>query len=441
MAMRHSLASTLLSLSLYLLLVTVTPSAAVVTTRTIDDTNGDSVTGAVPVYNPADQFSLNSNCPGCVYHPDPGGAFDQTWHDTAQLNGAGAMTVSFAFTGTSVSLFCTLVTKQLTSTPVGSTYLALSIDGVSHGTYTHVPASTGDTAGFAYKQKVFEVDGLANIAHNVVLSTNNPQGSYMLFDYASYTFDDGVTPQPPPPPSRTTTTVTNVLVSTSTGTGTTQTTTSTTTASDTRTIGTTGTNNSGTTSPSPGHSSSSSSSSLSSSPPTSSLADSGSVAVTGPSSKKSVNVAAIAAASVGGVLCILLAILIVVLCRRRQRQRHPDSTMQQAQAHPLALALPIHTDYPTDYPAQVRVGHGVDAEPALVPELHYGRAGRRRPREGRPAAKSFRPRCRCEWLASAIGTSGVHCDVRYGLVVDCRLWLWTRAWWWWWITVRQRTWA
>jgi hypothetical protein len=43
---------------------------------TIDDQNGDSVTGAVPSYSPGNKWQQGSQCPGCFAQPDPQQTFD-----------------------------------------------------------------------------------------------------------------------------------------------------------------------------------------------------------------------------------------------------------------------------------------------------------------------------------------------------------------------------
>ncbi|KAJ7464457.1 hypothetical protein FB451DRAFT_1138868 [Mycena latifolia] len=174
----------------YALLTLVTLSAGTVSERTIDDASGDSVSGLLPVYTPVNGFSSNTDCSTCVIHPDPANAFGGTWHDGSQLPGGPAVSVSLSFTGTAISLFCILVnTANLADITISD--FSFILDGASRGTFTHVPDNTSD---FIYNAKVFSVDGLDRTNHTVVLTTDNPAGSLALFDYASYTFDDGISP-------------------------------------------------------------------------------------------------------------------------------------------------------------------------------------------------------------------------------------------------------
>ncbi|KAF7356206.1 hypothetical protein MVEN_00952000 [Mycena venus] len=88
-----------------------------------------------------------------------------------------------------------------------SSDFAFTLDGVPQEPFTHRPDNTSD---FIYQQSVFNVSGLDRGEHTVVMSTNNAAGSLMLFDYATYIFDDGVVPS-----LASTATVTSTITSTS----------------------------------------------------------------------------------------------------------------------------------------------------------------------------------------------------------------------------------
>ena len=75
--------------------------------RTIDDTYGDSVTGALPTYSDTDCWNQGP-CSTCFLKPDASKAHDGTWHDTSSntcsgMDAESAMqadhTVSFSFVG------------------------------------------------------------------------------------------------------------------------------------------------------------------------------------------------------------------------------------------------------------------------------------------------------------------------------------------------------
>jgi len=196
---------------LFIVLSRIAPSSGVVVTATIDDTKGDSNTGAQPVYSPVNSFSPNSDCTGCLVHADPAQAFDGTWHDSSQFNGGSAVSVTLSFTGTAIDVFCILA--NTVPGAVTTTDLSFTLDGSSYPPYSHTPDSTSDYIYGAGGQ-VFSADGLDQVAHQLVITTNNPSGSLFLFDYASYTFDDGTSP--PQPPDTTTSQVLDVVTTTST---------------------------------------------------------------------------------------------------------------------------------------------------------------------------------------------------------------------------------
>ncbi|KAJ7232170.1 hypothetical protein B0H12DRAFT_1223260 [Mycena haematopus] len=71
-----------------------------VSNRTIDDFYGDLVTGAVPSYEPSGVWhaAVNNNCTTSFVQPDPGQAFDSTWHDTTSQNSSDPYSVTLQFT-------------------------------------------------------------------------------------------------------------------------------------------------------------------------------------------------------------------------------------------------------------------------------------------------------------------------------------------------------
>ncbi|KAJ6480925.1 hypothetical protein C8R45DRAFT_872101 [Mycena sanguinolenta] len=173
--------SDLLVLS-FILLSRVTLSLGSVLPATIDDTNGDSLTGAQPVYTGS--FSANSDCDGCTVHPDPSQAHDGTWHDSSQFNGAAPVSVTLSFNGIGIDVYCIIanaIPGSLTTTDLGFT-----LDGSPQKSYSHNPDSTSD---YEYNVPVFSVSGLTQGAHQLVVATNNPDGSLFLFDYAEYSYE------------------------------------------------------------------------------------------------------------------------------------------------------------------------------------------------------------------------------------------------------------
>jgi hypothetical protein len=74
------------------------PAHAASTNRTIDDQNGDSVTGKLPVYSPSDAWQFGPDCPGCFVQPDPLRVRGGSWHDTTAHKDKPE-SLSLSFTG------------------------------------------------------------------------------------------------------------------------------------------------------------------------------------------------------------------------------------------------------------------------------------------------------------------------------------------------------
>ena len=77
---------------------------AVVKTVNVDDTKGDEMTGAIPIYTPSDgSWTEGQDCQVCFAKPDASLAFDSSWHDATHSEGViprpGQKSVSIAFTG------------------------------------------------------------------------------------------------------------------------------------------------------------------------------------------------------------------------------------------------------------------------------------------------------------------------------------------------------
>ncbi|KAF8186910.1 hypothetical protein K438DRAFT_1595870 [Mycena galopus ATCC 62051] len=148
--------------------------------RTIDDTNGDPITGFLPVYAPEAQWNVGQNCSGCLVQPDVGQLFDYTWHDTTQGASGVPSSVTLNFTGTAIYLF-SVVPNTI---PFATTLVNLNftLDGAPIGTYTHVP---DDSSNILYSVPVLSSQNLTNGAHTLVAETAG--NSVFLFDYAMYT--------------------------------------------------------------------------------------------------------------------------------------------------------------------------------------------------------------------------------------------------------------
>ncbi len=75
------------------------------TNRSIDDTNGDIITGFKPVYSPSTVgVWKNAECADCAVIPDKALAFDGTWTSATYNPSLEEMSVDLQFNGTAFLL-------------------------------------------------------------------------------------------------------------------------------------------------------------------------------------------------------------------------------------------------------------------------------------------------------------------------------------------------
>ncbi|KAJ7770924.1 hypothetical protein DFH07DRAFT_259786 [Mycena maculata] len=131
---------------------------AVLVNVTIDDTTGDSLTGAPVIYTPPDAWNSGpAGCHNCLVDPDVQELSGGTWHDsTFSVDGSSnvhpnvPLTASVSFNGSAVYVFCSLSNSAVA--PDGDSDMTFFIDGVVVGTFTR-RADGG--AGFDYGVPVF----------------------------------------------------------------------------------------------------------------------------------------------------------------------------------------------------------------------------------------------------------------------------------------------
>ncbi|KZT74172.1 hypothetical protein DAEQUDRAFT_292907 [Daedalea quercina L-15889] len=162
--------------------------------RIIDDTYGDSATGAVPTYS--DCWNAGPDCSTCTLQPDPSMMYNGTWHDTStgECNSANStmgvsQNVTFSFKGTSLTVYCVALTQAV----IGPWWNNLSfvLDGeTSYGTFHETPGGASSYS-FNYNVSVYSRTSLANTEHTFIMTAE--QGtlpSTLMFDYATYNFEE-----------------------------------------------------------------------------------------------------------------------------------------------------------------------------------------------------------------------------------------------------------
>ncbi|KAL0580485.1 hypothetical protein V5O48_001555 [Marasmius crinis-equi] len=195
-------------LSHYLYLVEGVPQMVFV-----DDEQGDSLTGAPVSFLPSEAgFSKGPSChgcseswcQGCSLQPDPSKAHGGTWSVSTHSKGdATAKYLTFDFVGTEVTVYCILPNLPSSSNIISQYWLDFRIDDIlppsSPAVYNHASDGSGT---YMYNASVFHQAGLTNEKHTMMVRMMPVPDidAVMLFDYATYVFDDG---KPAPPTTST----------------------------------------------------------------------------------------------------------------------------------------------------------------------------------------------------------------------------------------------
>ncbi|KIY70438.1 hypothetical protein CYLTODRAFT_347729 [Cylindrobasidium torrendii FP15055 ss-10] len=160
---------------------TITPANAI--NITIDDTYGDSETGAVPIYSPVNAWD-GADCMKCAIQPDASKAHDGSWYAATYNKGMESLNISFSFEGTALYVYFILANDEgvgITTT----TAVTFTLDGVPDGDFTHIPL---DAEGLQYNELVYARTGLNQEWHDFLISTSGfPGDDFVNFDYALYT--------------------------------------------------------------------------------------------------------------------------------------------------------------------------------------------------------------------------------------------------------------
>ncbi|KAE9394638.1 hypothetical protein BT96DRAFT_827383 [Gymnopus androsaceus JB14] len=137
--------------------------------RYIDDQYGDSVSGAIPTYEPSGGWANGSTCTGCAIRPDAKQAFLGSWHDsTYDASDKHPRTLD---TGISLDIYCIIPNDSDLS--IASTYdLTFSLDGKPlQQTFTH---SSDLSNLFIYNVSVLSLTDLAQVLHTFTIEVSSP---------------------------------------------------------------------------------------------------------------------------------------------------------------------------------------------------------------------------------------------------------------------------
>ncbi|EED84926.1 predicted protein [Postia placenta Mad-698-R] len=163
---------------------------AKLTNRTIDDENGDSVTGLQPVYAPASgAWNYGPTCSGCYVQPDVDDCFDHSWHDvTASPTDPEPRNITLTFNGTAIWVFGVVPNNVLYATTFVN--ISFELDGHTVGTFSHLPS---ESDAYQYNVTLYSNTSLEDAQHTLIITPRRDvNASYMAFDWAMYTYDSDI---------------------------------------------------------------------------------------------------------------------------------------------------------------------------------------------------------------------------------------------------------
>ncbi|KAM6500180.1 hypothetical protein JOM56_003194 [Amanita muscaria] len=174
-----------------LFLFTIPVCRGVLVNRTIDSNLGDPATGFVPIYQPPQNFWVPQLCSECFIRPNPLDAFDGTWNSATYIPGQENVNVTLRFTGVAVWVFFIVANNGTHGSGLTTyTHVNITLDGQNAGIFSRSPNPKKQDPN--YNVTIFSTSGLANTSHELVIGTNDYYNySYINFDWAIYTVDDG----------------------------------------------------------------------------------------------------------------------------------------------------------------------------------------------------------------------------------------------------------
>ncbi|KAJ6626894.1 hypothetical protein B0H10DRAFT_1941511 [Mycena sp. CBHHK59/15] len=156
---------------------------AVLVNVTIDDTKGDSLTGASVSYDPPDAWNSAASCnsPSCTAQPDPTRLVDETWHESQPRPLTSTQ-------GSAVYVYCALSRSSVS--PVGNSDMSFYIDGVLTGSFSQFAIGS---AGFDYSVPVYSNPSIPPGVHTLMIQNGHVDGykALLILDYIVYSYDDG----------------------------------------------------------------------------------------------------------------------------------------------------------------------------------------------------------------------------------------------------------
>ncbi|KAH9927482.1 uncharacterized protein BXZ73DRAFT_3132, partial [Epithele typhae] len=164
----------------------IAPAHAALLNVTIDDSLGDSHTGALIAYEPPTRWSAGRNCTDCSANLDHSKVLDGTWHEalftsTHERDGVAdvPLIASAKFEGVALYVFCVVAHTS------GNTDLRFLLDGEHVGSFVQPPIGSSH---FEYNVPVYVNESISPGEHTLSIINGQPLGneSLVLLDYIVY---------------------------------------------------------------------------------------------------------------------------------------------------------------------------------------------------------------------------------------------------------------
>lgn len=168
---------------------------------TIDDSDTvGSNSHKPPLYQPENLWNVGNGCTQCAAQIDGDKTYKKTWHDTRINQKLPTANVTLTFNGTALYVFAIIPNNAGWSNMQTHTRLIYNLDGVVHDKYDHAPELKPDCD---YNTTVYSNNNISIGQHTFVIGpyiwdpkSTVEKTSLFLFDYAIYTYDDGIDDEP-----------------------------------------------------------------------------------------------------------------------------------------------------------------------------------------------------------------------------------------------------
>ncbi|KAK0454154.1 uncharacterized protein EV420DRAFT_603796 [Desarmillaria tabescens] len=165
--------------------------------HTIDDMLGDELTGFQVDYSPASQPSNGSelvwknasHCNDCAIVPDHSLAMNGTWTGVTYYPSLGNTTARLAFHGSAIYVYLIISNYPKSTGFVSDAICDFRMDGEVVGSYSH---ETDGSYHVQYDVLAYSNASLSDEDHTLLIETTGTEPSYIIFDYAVYTYVVGM---------------------------------------------------------------------------------------------------------------------------------------------------------------------------------------------------------------------------------------------------------